>query len=59
MSRSFLASEPIQRYSPHLTPAAFDYFVEVMAPANKNADGKADIALGEAAILGARNYSVL
>ena len=49
-------AEPIQRYSPGTDSGTFDYFVEaVMAPANKNADGKADIALGEAAILGAQN----
>jgi phosphate transport system substrate-binding protein len=49
-------AEPIQRYSPGTDSGTFDYFVEaVMAPANKNADGKADVALGEAAILGAQN----
>jgi len=45
-------AEPIQRFSPGTDSGTFDYFVEViMAPANPNADGKADIALGEAAIL--------
>ena len=49
-------AEPILRYSPGTDSGTFDYFVEaVMAPANKNADGKADVALGEAAILGAQN----
>jgi phosphate transport system substrate-binding protein len=49
-------AEPILRYSPGTDSGTFDYFVEaVMAPANKNADGKADISLGEAAILGAQN----
>jgi phosphate transport system substrate-binding protein len=49
-------AEPILRYSPGTDSGTFDYFVEaVMAPANLNADGKADIALGEAAILGAKN----
>ena len=45
-------AEPIQRFSPGTDSGTFDYFVEViMAPANLNADGKADVALGEAAIL--------
>ena len=45
-------AEPIQRFSPGTDSGTFDYFVEaIMAPANLNADGKADIALGEAAIL--------
>jgi phosphate transport system substrate-binding protein len=49
-------AETILRYSPGTDSGTFDYFVEtVMAPANKNADGKADVALGEAAILGAQN----
>jgi phosphate transport system substrate-binding protein len=49
-------AETIQRYSPGTDSGTFDYFVEaVMAPANKNADGKADIALGEEAILSSTN----
>jgi phosphate transport system substrate-binding protein len=49
-------AEPIQRFSPGTDSGTFDYFVEfVMAPANKNADGKADIKLGEDAILKAAN----
>jgi phosphate transport system substrate-binding protein len=45
-------NEPILRFSPGTDSGTFDYFVEaVMAPANPNAEGKADIALGEAAIL--------
>jgi len=49
-------AEPIQRFSPGTDSGTFDYFVEaVMAPANKNADGKADVKLGEEAILGASN----
>ena len=45
-------AEPILRFSPGTDSGTFDYFVEaVMAPANLNADGKADIALGETAIL--------
>lgn len=49
-------AEPIQRFSPGTDSGTFDYFVEiVMAPANKNADGKADLKLGEAAILKAAN----
>lgn len=49
-------AETILRYSPGTDSGTFDYFVEaVMAPASKNADGKADIALGEEAILSATN----
>ncbi len=49
-------AEPIQRFSPGTDSGTFDYFVEaVMAPANKNADGKADTKLGEEAILAAKN----
>lgn len=49
-------AETIQRFSPGTDSGTFDYFVEaVMAPANKNADGKADVKLGEEAILGASN----
>ena len=45
-------AEPIQRFSPGTDSGTFDYFVEaIMAPANLNADGKADVALGEEAIL--------
>jgi phosphate transport system substrate-binding protein len=49
-------AEPILRYSPGTDSGTFDYFVEaVMAPANKNAEGKADVKLGEEAILAAKN----
>ncbi len=49
-------AETIQRFSPGTDSGTFDYFVEaVMAPVNKNADGKADVKLGEEAILGASN----
>ena len=49
-------AETILRYSPGTDSGTFDYFVEsVMAPANKNADGKDDVGLGEAAILGSQN----
>ena len=52
-------AEPIQRFIPGTDSGTFDYFVEkVMAPANKNADGKADLALGEAAILAAANLQM-
>jgi len=45
-------AEPILRFSPGTDSGTFDYFVEsVMAPAHLNAEGKADVALGEAAIL--------
>ncbi len=40
-------------YSPGSDSGTFDYFVEeVMAPAFKNAEGKADVAAGKAALLG-------
>lgn len=49
-------AETILRYSPGTDSGTFDYFVEaVMAPANKNSDGKADVKLGEEAILSATN----
>ncbi|HET9915320.1 MAG TPA: PstS family phosphate ABC transporter substrate-binding protein [Anaerolineales bacterium] len=45
-------AEPIQRFSPGTDSGTFDYFVEaVMGPAHKNAEGKADLEAGEAAIL--------
>jgi len=45
-------AEPIQRFSPGTDSGTFDYFVEViMGPANLDADGKADLAKGEEAIL--------
>ena len=45
-------AEPIQRFSPGTDSGTFDYFVEaVMGPANLGADGKADLAAGEKAIL--------
>lgn len=46
-------AEAIQVYSPGADSGTFDYFVEaVVAPLTLNADGKADVALGEEAILG-------
>lgn len=49
-------AEPIQRFSPGTDSGTFDYFVEViMGPANLDADGKADLAKGEEAILNAVN----
>jgi phosphate transport system substrate-binding protein len=49
-------AEPIQRFSPGTDSGTFDYFVEaIMAPANLNADGKADLKLGEEALLAAKN----
>ncbi len=52
-------AEPIQRFIPGTDSGTFDFFVEfVMAPANKNADGKADMDLGEAAILSASNLQL-
>jgi phosphate transport system substrate-binding protein len=52
-------AEPIRRFIPGTDSGTFDYFVEkVMAPANPNTDGKADIALGEAAILAASNLQM-
>jgi len=45
-------AEPILRFSPGTDSGTFDYFVEaVMGPAFPNAEGKADLAAGEAAIL--------
>jgi phosphate transport system substrate-binding protein len=54
--RSDWPNEPIQRFSPGTDSGTFDYFVEaVMGPANLDADGKADLAKGEEAILNAAN----
>ncbi len=51
-------AEPILRYVPGTDSGTFDYFVEaIMAPANLNADGKADVALGEEAFLKAANLN--
>lgn len=45
-------NEPILRFSPGADSGTFDYFVEaVMGPAFPNAEGKADLEAGEAAIL--------
>jgi phosphate binding protein len=45
-------AETIQIYSPGSDSGTFDYFVEaVMGPQFKNADGKADLAKGEEALL--------
>jgi phosphate transport system substrate-binding protein len=49
-------AEPILRFSPGTDSGTYDYFVEViMAPANPNADGAPDIALGAEAIQNASN----
>jgi phosphate transport system substrate-binding protein len=49
-------AEDIQRFAPGTDSGTFDYFVEaVMAPANKNAEGKADVEAGEKAILESKN----
>jgi len=46
-------AETILVYSPGADSGTFDYFVEaVVAPLTPNADGKADVALGEEALLG-------
>ena len=46
-------TEAIKVYSPGADSGTFDYFVEaVVAPVTPNAEGKADVALGEAALLG-------
>lgn len=46
-------AEAIKIYSPGADSGTFDYFIEaVVAPVTLNADGKADVALGEAALLG-------
>jgi phosphate transport system substrate-binding protein len=52
-------AEPILRFIPGTDSGTFDYFVEkVMGPANLNADGKADLVAGEAAILAAANLQM-
>ena len=52
-------AEPIQRFSPGTDSGTFDFFVEaVMGPANLNAEGKADLAKGEEAILNAANIQL-
>jgi phosphate binding protein len=52
-------AEEILRFTPGTDSGTFDYFVEaVMAPANKNADGKADATLGEEAALNASNLQL-
>lgn len=46
-------AEAIGIFSPGADSGTFDYFVEaVVAPLTLNADGKADVALGEEALLG-------
>jgi len=46
-------AEAIKVYSPGADSGTFDYFVEaVVSQVTKNAEGNADIALGEAALLG-------
>jgi phosphate transport system substrate-binding protein len=52
-------NENILRFIPGTDSGTFDYFVEaVMAPAYKDADGKASIENGEAAILAAGNLQM-
>lgn len=52
-------NEPIQRFSPGTDSGTFDYFVEaIMGPAHLNAEGKADLAAGEEAILNAANLQL-
>ena len=47
-------AEPILVYGPGADSGTFDYFNEaVVAPLYKNADGKADVAAGKTALLGA------
>ena len=46
-------AEAVEVYSPGADSGTFDYMVEaVVAPLTLNADGKADVALGEEALLG-------
>ncbi len=46
-------AEAVKVYSPGADSGTFDYFIEaVVAPVTKNAEGKADINLGKAALLG-------
>jgi phosphate binding protein len=46
-------AEAIKVYSPGADSGTFDYFIEaVVSQVTKNAEGKADVALGEAALLG-------
>ncbi|MHC1782014.1 MAG: PstS family phosphate ABC transporter substrate-binding protein [Anaerolineaceae bacterium] len=52
-------AEDILRFSPGTDSGTFDFFVEsVMAPANKNAEGKADMDAGEKDILDAANLQL-
>ncbi len=52
-------NQPILRFSPGTDSGTFDYFVEaIMGPANPGADGKADLAKGEEAILNAENIQL-
>lgn len=51
-------AEDILRYVPGTDSGTFDYFVEaIVAPTTLNAEGKADIALGEEAFLKASNLN--
>jgi phosphate binding protein len=46
-------AEPIKVYSPGADSGTFDYFIEaVVSTVTLNAEGKADVALGEEALLG-------
>ena len=52
-------AEDILRFSPGTDSGTFDYFVEaVLAPVNKNAEGAADVKLGEEAALKAANLQL-
>ena len=52
-------AEDILRFSPGTDSGTFDYFVEaVLAPVNKNAEGAADVKLGEEAALNAANLQL-
>jgi phosphate transport system substrate-binding protein len=52
-------NEDILRFIPGTDSGTFDYFVEaIMAPAYKDADGKASVENGEAAILAAGNLQM-
>ena len=57
--RSDWPNEPILRFSPGTDSGTFDYFVEaIMGPANPKADGSADLAKGEEAILNAEGIQL-
>jgi phosphate transport system substrate-binding protein len=52
-------AEDILRFSPGTDSGTFDFFIEgVMAPANKNAEGKADMKAGQKDFLDAANLQL-